>query len=242
CEQKRNSIKEDAKTKLKQAIDSRVTYLQSEIKERVNEVRQRCSLRLGWIVDRVQQAVNDAAYFAQYNASDYVQIGYNKGLNGRILYPHSLDEASGEYGNPVPGTKVILYTQDLKPYQVSVSGDIQTALPGLSATMNTQETHDDELMWSRDSYPSVTFKPENCSIHINANVFRKTWDHRGSRHGFHHKHYTYRQWADVSVTIPDGWSFGYVPWNGLQNIKNQTITFSAQDGFSAQIPPIPIRM
>ncbi|KAA6321250.1 MAG: hypothetical protein EZS28_054578, partial [Streblomastix strix] len=37
CEQKRNSIKEDAKTKLKQAIDSRVTYLQSEIKERVNE-------------------------------------------------------------------------------------------------------------------------------------------------------------------------------------------------------------
>ncbi|KAA6331586.1 MAG: hypothetical protein EZS28_053372, partial [Streblomastix strix] len=73
-----------------------------------------------------------------------------------------------------------------------------------SAAMITKETHDDDFAWKKSEILSFTFDPENCSIHINANVFRKSWDHKGGRYGFHHKHYTYRQWADVSVTIPDG--------------------------------------
>ncbi|KAA6382459.1 MAG: hypothetical protein EZS28_022016, partial [Streblomastix strix] len=271
CEQKRNSIKENAKTKLQQAIDSRVAYLQSEIKERVNQcanevlqeyieevseevnemsynqlrqfsakeyaqyntnatkVRQRCSLRLGWIADKVQQVVNDASYSAQYNSADNVQIGYNKGLNGRILYPHSLDEASGEYGNPVPGTKVILYTQTYQPYQVSVSGDIQTALPGLSARKIFYRWDHDTREQYKVETPKVTYSPGDCTVHVTDKVEGK----------YYRMTNIYSQ--EVSVTIPPGWSFGNIVWSGFLRFQGQTVTFSIQDKLKAQVPPIPIR-
>ncbi|KAA6357815.1 MAG: hypothetical protein EZS28_046658, partial [Streblomastix strix] len=209
-----------------------------------NQVRQRCAQRLDWLVGRVQQAVNDAATAAQQGATACAQTGFDRGLNGRVLYPHTLAEAQGEFQNPAVGANITHYTQNNLPYPAIVGANGVVTLPGLSAvTATNHEEHNGTNWWKKNVNNPVTFTPGACTVHVDSKAYHWEGDHTGSRHGIRRKrrHYHDVEYASVSVTIPAGWNFGNIVWGGLQQIIGQTITFSAPNGFKAPIPPISIR-
>ncbi|KAA6353109.1 MAG: hypothetical protein EZS28_051364 [Streblomastix strix] len=209
-----------------------------------NDVKQRCGNQLGWLVAKVDLVVHDAAGDTQRDAGLYAQVGYDRGLNGRILYPHSQTEARGEYGNQQIGTNITLYTQDNKTYVITVANDGKVILPELSA-LNDRYVNGRKSNWFlyKKVPPVVSFNSRDCIVHVNSKMFKKSWTIYGTRRYLifglrNNEHYV--SVDKVSATIPEGQTFGRINWYGQQQIIGQKITFSPTYKGEAEVPSIPI--
>ncbi|KAA6366921.1 MAG: hypothetical protein EZS28_037551, partial [Streblomastix strix] len=202
-----------------------------------NQVRQRCAQRLDWLVGRVQQAVNDAANSAQQGATACAQTGFVRGLNGRVLYPHTLAEAQGEFQNQTVGANITLYTQNNMPYPAIVGENGVVTLPGLYSATSAVWSQNGGVKetWVRQS--PIVFDSVNCTVTPDARTYRKEYFTGGCKGRNYHNVETHNE----TVIIPAGWNFGNIVWGGYQQIVGQTVTFSAPNGFDAPIPPISIR-
>ncbi|KAA6350198.1 MAG: hypothetical protein EZS28_051903, partial [Streblomastix strix] len=186
-----------------------------------------------------------AANTSQRDRVAYVQAGFEAGLNGRIVYPHTLAEAFGEYGNPTAGTNITLYTQNNIPYNVIAIGNGEVTLPGLSAIRTSSHEEHGGKHWTSSNSPcAISFLPNISSVRVVANVFMNEWDSVGTSH--------WDSWiprvpklhqvekAEVSVTIPPDWTFGNIIWGGWHSTSGHTLLFTAMNGFSGEVPLIPI--
>ncbi|KAA6381012.1 MAG: hypothetical protein EZS28_023461 [Streblomastix strix] len=78
---------------------------------------------------------------------------------------------------------------------------------------------------------------------ISQMLSRKEWTTTGGRrYGFAgpRSHHSHVQTVNVSVTIPEGWTFGRINWYGQQQIIGQKVTFSLANKGEAEVPSIPI--
>ncbi|KAA6362886.1 MAG: hypothetical protein EZS28_041588, partial [Streblomastix strix] len=204
-------------------------FIRPENNNIICTVRQRCGERLGWIMKKVELNVHEIATNLQHNIVEQMKVRIYQNLNGRILYPHTLAEAYGEYGNPTVGTNITLYTRNNIQYDAIVIENGEIKLPGLLASVITFEEFN-EKHWVNSTPCVASFLPNISSVQIVVRIPKTEINFEKISTLIN---------TEVSVTIPLDWTIGKIVWDGWHSIKGQTIQFTALNKFS-EIPLIPI--
>ncbi|KAA6392893.1 MAG: hypothetical protein EZS28_011582 [Streblomastix strix] len=196
---------------------------------------------LKWDSKKAKMSSVSSCLPSSYQAPAYIALAaYHAPVQSQ---PHNISQARAQYGNPIQGTNIILYTQANHAYTVVSDGNGGVILPGLSAFTLPNCTENNQQRERFQVSNKVTFIPDDCTVHVDSRAYRTEGDHKGSHHGFnkHRRRYHDVKDANVSVIIPSGRNYGTITWGGKQKQEGQTVIFSAPNGFDAQIPSISIR-